>query len=162
LAYIGELSDKGYNRATIHDFLKSQTEMGRDLPPAPVVPAGDEEPTDTVQVALALREAHTQIALRDAEIQRLQQLVQELQVKSTLYQAMADKDRIEYNRRYDELMERYTRLSDRRLDEMMERYLSLSGDIEKEREQHRLDRERLEKTILELRGKTPPSKPEGK
>jgi DNA-binding transcriptional MerR regulator len=170
LAFVNDLSDKGLNKAAIHEALKEKQNSGTPYPPVNPALLVDDEPGQDVEVALMLREAQTQLAIKEAEVQKLSAQVSELRDRLDYIKDMHESDRAEFNKRYDELMERYMNLSERlgskhsaelvntaleigQLRQQVQSANALYDQLDKERERHREAEEALKRTVEELNEK---------
>jgi DNA-binding transcriptional MerR regulator len=92
LAFIHTLSSRGLNRVGVLDALKQKTDSGAAFP--------NEKVSEESEMSLALREAQTQLALKDAEIGEIGARLEELRTQLT-------EERAEASKRYEALFERY-------------------------------------------------------
>ena len=100
LAFIHTLSSRGLNRVGVLDALKQKTDSGAAFPPLPLALLANERVSEESEISLALREAQTQLALKDAEIGEIGARLEELRTQLA-------EERAEASKRYEALFERY-------------------------------------------------------
>lgn len=105
LSYVKGLSEKGLTRIGVEEALAQKRETGTAFPP--IIPDGSGL-VDHNETALALVEAKEKLSQKEAEVSELNATVQELRKQIDFISALADKDKIEAQRRYDALVEKYS------------------------------------------------------
>ncbi len=133
LAYVNELSDKGLNRQTIYNALKQKYDLNSPFPPVhPDLLLGGDVEQGTM---LALQEAQGAIARKDAEIKQLNATVVELREQIGYLRSAQEQERAQFNKRIDELMDKYMGQSDRLSQKHAGEIARLSHELGKLRQQ---------------------------
>jgi DNA-binding transcriptional MerR regulator len=105
LAYVKGLSEKGLTRVGVQEALLQKRDTGTAFPPLLPDALGM---ADQAETALALVETKEKLALKEAEVSELSGTIQELRRQIEFITSLADKDKIEAQRRYDALVEKYS------------------------------------------------------